>query len=86
MRTDWLGECPVFDGLPEKINKSQFLTPRLTREEKRQAIVGPAKLYGGNAALAEIPLATSWANRLFSIQANRSTFGKTCLGTLQTIV
>jgi len=48
MRTDWLGECPVFHGLPEEINKSLFLTPRLTREEKREAIVGPAKLFGGS--------------------------------------
>jgi energy-coupling factor transporter ATP-binding protein EcfA2 len=47
MRTDWLGECPVFQGLPEEINKSLFLTPRLTREEKREASVGPAKLFGG---------------------------------------
>jgi hypothetical protein len=46
MRTDWLGECPVFHGLPEEINKSLFLTPRLTREEKREAIVGAAKLMG----------------------------------------
>ena len=47
MRTDWLGECPVFQGLPEEINKSLFLAPRLTRDEKREAIVGPAKLFGG---------------------------------------
>jgi WD40 repeat protein/energy-coupling factor transporter ATP-binding protein EcfA2 len=48
MRTDWLGECPVFQGLPEEINKSLFLAPRLTRHEKREAIVGPAKLLGGD--------------------------------------
>ena len=48
MRTDWLGECPVFQGLPEEINKSLFLAPRLTRDEKREAIVGPAKLFGGS--------------------------------------
>ncbi|MFZ0708579.1 MAG: hypothetical protein WAM53_00935 [Terrimicrobiaceae bacterium] len=48
MRTDWLGECPVFHGLPEEINKSLFLAPRLTRDEKREAIVGPARLSGGS--------------------------------------
>jgi WD40 repeat protein len=48
MRTDWLGECPVFQGLPEEINRSLFLAPRLTREEKREAIVGPARLFGGS--------------------------------------
>ncbi len=47
MRTDFLGQCPVFSGLPEALNDSQYLTPRLTREQIESAIVGPARLFGG---------------------------------------
>ena len=46
MRSDYLGNCPVFRGLPEAMNESQFLTPRLTREQNRAAIVGPAAMFG----------------------------------------
>ena len=35
MRSDFLGECSKFDGLPEVINESQYLVPRLTRDERR---------------------------------------------------
>ena len=47
MRSDFLGDCAVFHGLPEAINAGQFLTPRLTREQRREAIVGPAMVFGG---------------------------------------
>ena len=47
MRTDFLGQCPVFAGLPEALNESQYLTPRLTREQIELAIVGPARAFGG---------------------------------------
>ena len=45
MRSDFLGHCPVFRGLPEALNDSQYLTPRLNREEQRAAIEGPAALF-----------------------------------------
>ena len=45
MRSDFLGDCSLFHGLPEAINKSQFLVPRLNRKQRRQAIVGPVHLY-----------------------------------------
>jgi hypothetical protein len=48
MRTDYLGDCPVFPGLAEAVNRSLFLTPRLDRDQRREAIVGPAKLYDGD--------------------------------------
>jgi energy-coupling factor transporter ATP-binding protein EcfA2 len=48
MRSDFLGDCTLFKGLPEAINESQYLTPRLTREQCRAAIVGPAKVCGGD--------------------------------------
>jgi len=48
MRSDYLGDCAKFWDLPEAINQSQYLIPRLTREQRRQAIVGPIKLRGAN--------------------------------------
>jgi WD40 repeat protein/tetratricopeptide (TPR) repeat protein len=45
MRSDFLGHCPVFRGLPEALNDSQYLTPRLNREQQRAAIEGPAAVF-----------------------------------------
>ncbi len=50
MRTDFLGHCVQFAELPEAINRAQYLTPRLKREEMRAAITGPAQLFGGEVA------------------------------------
>lgn len=47
MRTDYLGHCAHFHGLPEAINKSLFLTPRLDREQLTEAIRLPAKVFDG---------------------------------------
>ena len=47
MRSDFLGDCALFPGLPEALNDSQFLTPRLNREQRRLAITGPSKVCGG---------------------------------------
>ena len=47
MRSDFLGDCARFTDLAETINDGQFLTPRLTREQCRAAIEGPAAVYGG---------------------------------------
>ena len=47
MRSDFLGDCTLFAGLPEALNDSQFLTPRLTREQLQKAIIGPARVFGG---------------------------------------
>ena len=46
MRSDFLGECAQFFGLPEAINRGQYLVPRMTREERRAAIVGPTAVGG----------------------------------------
>jgi WD40 repeat protein len=46
MRSDFLGDCAQFQGLPEALNDSQFLTPRMRREERRRAIEGPAGVFG----------------------------------------
>src|SRR5206468_432470 len=47
MRSDYLGDCVVFHGLPEAVSNSQYLTPRLTRDELALAISGPARVFGG---------------------------------------
>ncbi|MEZ5534613.1 MAG: hypothetical protein R3F02_03215 [Thiolinea sp.] len=47
MRSDFLGDAAAFHGLPEAINDGLYLTPRLTREQLREAIALPAKLFGG---------------------------------------
>jgi PQQ-dependent catabolism-associated CXXCW motif protein len=47
MRSDFLGDCARFTDLAEMINEGQFLTPMLTRDQCRQAIEGPAAVYGG---------------------------------------
>lgn len=46
MRSDYIGDCAVFYGLPEAVSDGQFLTPRMTREQTREAIVGPASVFG----------------------------------------
>ena len=46
MRSDFLGDCDRFSGLPEAMNLSQYLVPRLTRDQRREAIAGPIRLCG----------------------------------------
>jgi hypothetical protein len=48
MRTDFLGQCVRFLDLPDAINHGQYLTPRLTREQTEAAIIGPARIFGGD--------------------------------------
>ncbi len=47
MRSDFLGDCAQFDGLPEAINQGQYLVPRMTRAERRLAIEGPSAVARG---------------------------------------
>lgn len=42
MRSDFLGDCDVFYGLPEAMNQGRYLVPRLTRDQLRDAVEGPA--------------------------------------------
>ena len=48
MRSDFLGECDAFQGLPEAMNNSQYLVPRLTRQQRREAFLGPIRLAGAD--------------------------------------
>jgi hypothetical protein len=50
MRSDFIGECMEFPGLPEAVNAGQFLIPRMTRDELRSAITGPIAVAGGSIA------------------------------------
>jgi energy-coupling factor transporter ATP-binding protein EcfA2 len=47
MRSDFIGDCALFHGLPEAINQGLFLTPRLNREQLRAAIEEPAGVFWG---------------------------------------
>lgn len=46
MRSDYIGQCASFRGLPEAIGFSQFFVPRLKRKEIYQVIQEPALLNG----------------------------------------
>jgi peptidoglycan hydrolase-like protein with peptidoglycan-binding domain/energy-coupling factor transporter ATP-binding protein EcfA2 len=48
MRSDYLGDCSQFWGLPEAINESQYLIPRLTRDQLKEAIIGPISVAHGD--------------------------------------
>jgi tetratricopeptide (TPR) repeat protein len=46
MRSEFLGASALMPGLVEEINNGMYLTPRITREQCRDAIVGPARVAG----------------------------------------
>lgn len=52
MRSDFLGDCTEFRGLPEAINEGQYLIPRMTREERKTAITGPIAVGGAEISQA----------------------------------
>ncbi|MGO9134744.1 MAG: rhodanese-like domain-containing protein [Methylovirgula sp.] len=61
MRSEYLGACALMEGLAETISKGMVLTPRMTREQCRRAIVGPAEVCG---IKVEEPLVTQILNDL----------------------
>jgi energy-coupling factor transporter ATP-binding protein EcfA2 len=50
MRSDYIGQCAAFRGLPEYIGFSQFFVPRLNRSQLQQVIEEPAVLSGNQIA------------------------------------
>jgi hypothetical protein len=50
MRSDFIGDCIDYPGLPEAMNAGQYLVPRLTRDQLRSAITGPVAVAGGQIA------------------------------------
>jgi len=46
LRSDALGDCADFRNLPEAVSRGLFLVPRLTHDQRKQAIVGPVERRG----------------------------------------
>jgi tetratricopeptide (TPR) repeat protein len=47
MRSDFIGDCIEYPGLPETINAGLYLVPQMSRDELRSAITGPVAVAGG---------------------------------------
>lgn len=47
LRSDFLGDCEQFMGLPEAINDGQFLIPRMNKEELQHSLTGPIQVANG---------------------------------------
>ena len=47
MRSDFIGNCSVFPHLTDLINRSNYLVPQMTREQKKMVIEGPVAVGGG---------------------------------------
>lgn len=48
MRSDFIGECSVYQDLTELINRSNYLIPQMTRDDFRKAIEGPVSVGGAS--------------------------------------
>jgi len=48
MRSDFIGECSQFQELTRLINKSNFLIPQMTRDDFKDAIMGPLAVGGAS--------------------------------------
>ncbi len=48
MRSDFIGDCSQFQELTELINLSNYLVPQMTRDNFREAILGPVAVGGGS--------------------------------------
>jgi WD40 repeat protein/energy-coupling factor transporter ATP-binding protein EcfA2 len=72
MRSDYIGQCADFRGLPEAIGFSQFFVPRLKRKEIHQVIEEPAILSGNKIS-----------NRLTETLINELVYGLDQLPVLQ---
>ncbi|MGH6819757.1 MAG: hypothetical protein ACREDU_02715, partial [Methylocella sp.] len=44
MRSDFIGDCEAFLGLPEAVSQSQFLVPRLDRSQMEEVITRPGEV------------------------------------------
>jgi hypothetical protein len=47
MRSDFIGDCAQFPGLPETVAAGLYLIPRMTRDQRRAAIEEPIRIAGG---------------------------------------
>lgn len=44
MRSDYIGDCARFRDLPEAVTAGLYLIPRMTRDQRREAIEGPLRV------------------------------------------
>jgi len=47
MRSDFIGDCARFHGLPEAVSRSLFLVPGMTRDQREDVIRKPVEASGG---------------------------------------
>jgi hypothetical protein len=47
MRSDFIGDCARFYGLPEAVSRNQFLVPGMRRDQREDVIRKPIELAGG---------------------------------------
>jgi hypothetical protein len=59
MRSEYLGEAALIDGLADAINNGLYLTPRMTRDQVREAVTGPA-------AVEDFEIEPALVNRLLN--------------------
>ena len=52
MRSDYLGDCAQLPGLAEAVNDGEYLIPKLTRDQKRDAIEKPVSVGSGQISPA----------------------------------
>ena len=78
MRSEYLGACALIDGLAEAISAGMVLIPRMTREQCRAAIVGPATVCGfkiedalANRVLNDLAAFAPWDDRSSRDQLDR---------------
>jgi tetratricopeptide (TPR) repeat protein/energy-coupling factor transporter ATP-binding protein EcfA2 len=50
MRSDFIGDCIEYPGLPEAINAGLYLVPQMSRDELRSAVSGPVAVAGGEVS------------------------------------
>ena len=52
MRSDYLGDCAQLPGLAEAVNDGEYLIPKLTRDQRRDAIEKPVAVGGAQISPA----------------------------------
>jgi hypothetical protein len=69
MRSDFIGDCEAFLGLPEAVSRSQFLVPRLDRNQMEEAIVRPGEVR--RAAFQRFTFEQDLVNRIINDAGDR---------------
>jgi len=69
MRSDFIGNCEAFLGLPEAVSRSQFLVPRLDRGQMEEAIRRPGEVT--DAAFHPFTFEAGLVNRIINDAGDR---------------